>query len=97
MVRPKSGVRRVFDSGKLDSGGEDMATDWDVLLQRNGRDSCFGMSKPMQPPNLALHRERTAQAGVMVKDYLQKMEIERGNAMLAEDASFVGTMDGPEA
>lgn len=96
VVRPKSGVRRVFDSGKLDSSGEDMATDWDVLLQRNGKDSCFGMSKPVQPPNLALHRERTTQAGVMVRDYLQRMEIERGNAMLAEDASYTADMDGPE-
>ena len=96
MVRPKSGVRRVFDSGKLDSSGENMATDWDVLLQRNGKDSCFGMSKPVQPPNLALHRERTTQAGVMVRDYLQRMEIERGNAMLAEDASYTADMDGLE-
>ena len=54
------------------------------------------MSKPAQPPNLALHRERTAQAGVMVRDYLQRMEIERGNAMLAEDASYTADMDGPE-
>lgn len=96
VVRPKSGVRRMFDSGKLDSDGEDMATDWDLLLQRNGRDSCFGMSKPTQPPNLALHRERTEQAVSMVKDYLQKREIERGNAMLAEDASYTADMDGPE-
>ena len=96
VIRPKSGVRRMFDSGKLDSDGEDVATDWDVLIQRNGRDSCFGMSKPTQPSNLALHRERTEQAISMVKDYLQKMEIERGNAMLAEDTSYVNDDFGPE-
>lgn len=96
MVQSKSGLRRTFGISELDTEGEDLATDWDVLLQKDGQGGYFGISKPVQPPNLALHRERTAQAGSMVRDYLQKMEIERGNAMLAEDASFVGTMDGPE-
>ena len=96
VIQPKSNVRRLLGGGKLDTDGEDMATDWDVLIITDGKDKCFGMSKPEVAPDLAKHRERTAQAESMVKSYLRDKKLEIANAMLAEDASFVGTMDGPE-